>query len=55
MQPNGVAVRVSRYAAHEPDAIVYCGPEIPRTAVEVPNPIIAVEVASPSTRKIDAR
>jgi Uma2 family endonuclease len=54
MQPNGVAVRASRHAAHVPDALVYCGPELPRTAIEVPNPIIVVEVASPSTRKIDA-
>jgi len=33
---------------------VYCGPELPRNAIEVPNPVIVVEVASPSTRKIDA-
>src|SRR5262249_7048323 len=54
MQPSGVAVRTSRHAAHVPDALVYCGPKLPRSAIEVPNPIIVVEVASPSTRKIDA-
>jgi len=54
MQPDGATVRVSRHVAHEPDALVYCGPELPRTAIEVPNPIIVVEVASPSTRRIDA-
>jgi Uma2 family endonuclease len=54
MLPDGATVRVSDYAAHEPDALVYCGPELPNNAIEVPNPIILVEVASPSTRKIDA-
>jgi Uma2 family endonuclease len=54
MQPNGVAVRVSRRAAHVPDSLVYCGPKLPNDSIEVPDPIIVVEVASPSTRKIDA-
>ena len=54
MLPDGATVRVSRHVAHEPDALVYCGPKLPRNAIEVPNPIIVVEVASPSTRKIDA-
>ena len=54
MLPDGATVRVSQYVAHEPDALVYCGPKLPRKAIEVPNPIILVEVASPPTRKIDA-
>jgi len=54
MLPDGATVRVSQYVAHEPDALVYCGAELPRDAIEVPEPIIVVEVASPSTRKIDA-
>jgi Uma2 family endonuclease len=54
MLPDGATVRVSRHTAHEPDALVYCGPKLPRSAIEVPNPTIVVEVASPSTRKIDA-
>ena len=54
MLPDGATVRVSRHVAHEPDALVYCGPKLPRNAIEVPNPIIVVEVASPSTRKVDA-
>jgi Uma2 family endonuclease len=39
---------------HIPDAQVYSGRELPDDAIEVPNPVILVEVASPSTRKIDA-
>jgi Uma2 family endonuclease len=54
MLPDGATVRVSDRTAHEPDALVYCGPEVPGDALEVQNPIIVVEVSSPSTRKIDA-
>ena len=54
MLPDGMTVRIDRHTAHEPDALVYCGPKLPKAAVEVPNPIIVVEVLSPSTRHIDA-
>jgi Uma2 family endonuclease len=54
MLPDGATVRVSQHSAHEPDALVNCGAELPDDAIEVPNPMIVVEVASPSTRKIDA-
>ena len=54
MLPDGATVRVSDIAAHEPDALVYCGEKLPRDAIEVQNPVIVVEVASPSTRRIDA-
>lgn len=54
MRPDGATVRVSRHTAHEPDALVYCGPKLPDNSIEVPAPVIVVEVASPSTRKIDA-
>jgi Uma2 family endonuclease len=52
--PDGMTVRVEDTTAYEPDALVYCGPELPPRAVEVPNPVILVEVLSPSTRRIDA-
>jgi Uma2 family endonuclease len=51
---DGAGVRISRHVMHIPDALVYTGPELPDDAIEVPNPVIVVEVASPSTRKIDA-
>jgi Uma2 family endonuclease len=54
MLPDGMTVRVDRDTAHEPDALVYCGPKLPGSSIEVPNPIIVVEVLSPSTRNIDA-
>jgi Uma2 family endonuclease len=54
MLPDGMTVRVDQDTAHEPDALVYCGREIPSASLEVPNPLILVEVLSPSTRHIDA-
>ena len=54
MLPDGMTVRVDAHTAHEPDSLVYCGQELPDSAVEVPNPIIVIEVLSPSTRHIDA-
>jgi Uma2 family endonuclease len=52
--PDGMTVRVDKATAHEPDALVYCGERIAPNAIEVPNPMIVVEVLSPSTRYIDA-
>jgi len=49
-----MTVRIDDGTAYEPDALVYCGPKLAPRAVEVPNPVIVVEVLSPSTRHIDA-
>ena len=49
-----MTVRISNDTAHEPDALVYCGSKLPSNAIEAPNPVIVVEVLSPSTRRIDA-
>jgi Uma2 family endonuclease len=50
---DGPTVRVDSETAYEPDALVYCGDRLPPTALEVPNPVILVEVLSPSTRRVD--
>jgi Uma2 family endonuclease len=52
--PDGMTVRISDTTAYEPDALVYCGAELPPSALEVPKPVIVVEVLSPSSRHIDA-
>jgi Uma2 family endonuclease len=52
--PDGVAVRVDAATVFEPDAQVYCGPELEPSALLVENPIIVVEVLSPSTGRNDA-
>ena len=54
MLPDGMTVRVDQDTAHEPDALVYCGQKLPDSSIEVPNPVIVVEVLSPSTRHVDA-
>ncbi len=51
--PDGMTVRVDDETAFEPDAMVYCGPRIDDDTMEVPNPIIVVEVLSPATAKYD--
>ena len=51
--PDGMTVRINEVTAYEPDALVYCGVKLASTAIEVPNPVIVVEVLSPSTRHID--
>jgi len=51
--PDGATVRIDDMTAYEPDALVYCGEKLAPEAIEVPNPIIIVEVLSPSTRRVD--
>jgi Uma2 family endonuclease len=48
-----MTVRIDETTAYEPDAVVHCGPQLPSSAVEVPDPVIVVEVLSPSTRQFD--
>ena len=51
--PDGVTVRIDNGTAFEPDALVYCGPPLLKEMLEVPNPIVVVEVLSPSTKATD--
>lgn len=51
--PDGVVVRIDDETAYEPDAQVYCGDKLKGTALEVPNPVVVVEVLSSSTRRVD--
>jgi Uma2 family endonuclease len=50
---EGVTVRIEEHTAYEPDALVYCGERLARGALTVPNPIIVVEVLSPTTAHTD--
>ncbi|CAA9211855.1 MAG: hypothetical protein AVDCRST_MAG08-145 [uncultured Acetobacteraceae bacterium] len=52
--PDGMAVQVSADTVYEPDAQVRCGPRLPGSAVTIPDPVVVVEVLSPSTRAHDA-
>jgi len=51
--PDGAMVRISARTAFEPDALVYCGPTVPPDAVEIPTPVIVVEVLSEGTAARD--
>jgi Uma2 family endonuclease len=49
---DGMTVEVGD-SDYEPDAIVHCGDTLPDDAVAVPDPLIIVEVLSPSTSATD--
>lgn len=52
--PNGLTVRIDRAAAFEPDALALGGARLVGDMIEISDPIVAVEVLSPSTRNYDA-
>lgn len=51
--PDGVALRVDAHTVYEPDAMLRCGPPLPGDTVLVEDPMIVVEVFSPSTGGAD--
>jgi Uma2 family endonuclease len=53
VMPDGMTVRIDEMTAYEPDTLVYCGPKLPPSALLVPNPVIVVEILSPSTGHVD--
>jgi Uma2 family endonuclease len=54
VMPDGMTVRIDEGTAYEPDALVYCGPKLAPSALEVTNPVLVIEVLSPSSQHIDA-
>jgi Uma2 family endonuclease len=50
---DGLAVRIDEGTVYEPDALVNCGPRVAGEATIASNPIIVVEVLSPSTAGYD--
>ena len=53
MFPDGMTVRISARTAFEPDALVVCPSRLDLNTMEIPNPIVVVEVLSPSTAADD--
>jgi Uma2 family endonuclease len=51
---DGTAVRISETSVYEPDALVRCGAPLDGDTVVIADPIIVVEVLSPSSRARDA-
>jgi Uma2 family endonuclease len=51
--PQGMTVRIRKDEAYEPDALVAPLPKPDRRNLEIPNPVLVVEVLSPSTTRRD--
>ena len=50
---DGATVRIDEYNANEPDCLVYAGPKRPGKTLEMSDPVIVVEVVSPTSGKRD--
>jgi Uma2 family endonuclease len=50
---DGPGLRIDEHTVYEPDALVYCGARPALDAMLIPNPVIVVEVLSPTTRHSD--
>jgi Uma2 family endonuclease len=51
--PDGMSVPIDGETVYEPDALVYCGPQVPNGTIFIENPVIIVEVISPSSEAVD--
>jgi Uma2 family endonuclease len=51
---DGVTIEVDADTDYEPDAVVNCGPRLHPDATAATNPVIVVEVLSPSTQSVDS-
>lgn len=52
--PDGMTVKVDDRTAYEPDAVVHCGDRLADDDLIVLQPVVVVEVLSPTTRARDA-
>lgn len=52
---DSAAVRVDARNSYQPDLLVYCGDPVSGDALEVPNPVVVVEVLSPGNAITDLR
>lgn len=50
---DGVTIEVDEDTDYEPDAVVNCGPPAPGDSIAATNPVVVVEVLSPTTQSID--
>jgi Uma2 family endonuclease len=50
--PDGMTIETGE-SDYEPDAVLRCGPPLDGNRVDVPDPMVIVEVVSPDTRAID--
>lgn len=50
---DGALVVIDKHSSYEPDAVITCDKNIDLDALVVPNPVVVVEVLSPSTAQND--
>jgi Uma2 family endonuclease len=50
---DGLAVDVDHRTSYEPDALVDCGGPMEGDPIAAPNPVVVVEVTSPSNSRVD--
>lgn len=50
---DGFSVRIDDLSVYEPDALVRCGPKAANDILAIHDPVIVVEVVSPSSRGVD--
>jgi Uma2 family endonuclease len=50
---DGMTIEVNDDTDYEPDALINCGPPVPSDATVATNPVVVVEVLSPTTQAID--
>ncbi len=48
-----LAIRVDQYKTFQPDVVINCGDRLKPDTMEAPNPVVVVEILSPSTRAVD--
>ncbi len=51
--PDGMAVRIGAQTVYEPDAAIRLGPPLDQDATHYSDPVLVVEILSPSTRNLD--
>ena len=50
---DGQSVVIDQTTVYEPDALIQCGARVPDDGLGVPDPLVVIEVLSPSTRSRD--
>jgi len=50
---DSMAVEIDETTTYEPDVVLRCGPRLPPDAVKLTDPMLVVEMLSPSTRNRD--
>jgi Uma2 family endonuclease len=51
--PDGMAVKIDDNTVYEPDALIRCGEPLAEDEIRVTDPVVVVEVLSPSSRARD--